>query len=237
MHRAGVDDPAEALAVAHRVQALPGPADGRTVRATRATARWSWTTRSATRSRLPRCDYFVERRRSPRGERRPMSDPVGSGHRHGVLDRGGSADHRAPAGLLRGDGRLSLPDGAPVQEGDLGRGDGDQPPQGSARAQPRQEDVRCGRGRERPGLPAASSVTRGSSRTASTRSTRPTRPTHRARSRSATWSDFHLGYTPFAVNYFDAYHVVEGGKVVDIWPILPRGPLHGGLLQALEAGR
>jgi len=48
--------------------------------------------------------------------------------------------------------------------------------------------------------------------------------------------DFHLGYTPFAVNYFDAYHVVEGGRVVDIWPILPRGPLHGGLLQVLEAG-
>ena len=48
---------------------------------------------------------------------------------------------------------------------------------------------------------------------------------------------FHLGYTPFAVNYFDAYHVVEGDKVVDIWPIMPRGPLHGGLLQALEAGR
>ena len=46
---------------------------------------------------------------------------------------------------------------------------------------------------------------------------------------------FHLGYTPFAVNYFDAYHVVEGGRVVDIWPIMPRGPLHGGLLQALEA--
>lgn len=49
--------------------------------------------------------------------------------------------------------------------------------------------------------------------------------------------DFHLGYTPFAVNYFDAYHVVEGGTVVDIWPVLPRGPLHGGLLQMLEAGR
>ncbi len=48
--------------------------------------------------------------------------------------------------------------------------------------------------------------------------------------------DFHLGYTPFAVNYFDAYHVVEDGTVVDIWPILPRGPLHGGLLQMLEAG-
>jgi D-serine deaminase-like pyridoxal phosphate-dependent protein len=49
--------------------------------------------------------------------------------------------------------------------------------------------------------------------------------------------DFHLGYTPFAVNYFDAYHVVEDGVVVDIWPILPRGPLHGGLLAELEASR
>ena len=48
--------------------------------------------------------------------------------------------------------------------------------------------------------------------------------------------DFHLGYTPFAVNYFDAYHVVEDGVVTDIWPIMPRGPLHGGLLPALEAG-
>jgi D-serine deaminase-like pyridoxal phosphate-dependent protein len=49
--------------------------------------------------------------------------------------------------------------------------------------------------------------------------------------------DFHLGYTPFAVNYFDAYHVVEDGTVVDIWPIMPRGPLHGGLLTMLEGGR
>ena len=49
--------------------------------------------------------------------------------------------------------------------------------------------------------------------------------------------DFHLGYTPFAVNYFDAYHVVEDGIVTDIWPIMPRGPLHGGLLPMLEAGR
>jgi hypothetical protein len=31
--------------------------------------------------------------------------------------------------------------------------------------------------------------------------------------------------------------VVEGAIVVDIWPILPRGPLHGGLLQALEAAQ
>jgi D-serine deaminase-like pyridoxal phosphate-dependent protein len=42
------------------------------------------------------------------------------------------------------------------------------------------------------------------------------------------------GYTPFAVSYFDVYHVVEGDKVVDIWPVLPRGPEHGGLLDAFK---
>jgi D-serine deaminase-like pyridoxal phosphate-dependent protein len=47
--------------------------------------------------------------------------------------------------------------------------------------------------------------------------------------------NFHLGYTPFAVNYFDAYFVVEGDVVVDIWPVMPRGPLDGGLLAMLEA--
>ena len=47
--------------------------------------------------------------------------------------------------------------------------------------------------------------------------------------------ELYPGYTPFAVSYFDAYHVVEGGKVVDIWPILPRGPEHGGLLKELKA--
>jgi D-serine deaminase-like pyridoxal phosphate-dependent protein len=49
--------------------------------------------------------------------------------------------------------------------------------------------------------------------------------------------DFHLGYTPFAVNYFDAYYVLEGGMVIDVWPIMPRGPQDGGLLAMLEAGR
>ena len=42
------------------------------------------------------------------------------------------------------------------------------------------------------------------------------------------------GYTPFAVNYFDVYHVVEKGKVIDIWPIIPRGPEHGGLMDELS---
>jgi D-serine deaminase-like pyridoxal phosphate-dependent protein len=35
------------------------------------------------------------------------------------------------------------------------------------------------------------------------------------------------GYCPTTVNLHDVYHVVEGGKVVDVWPILARGPGRG----------
>ncbi len=38
------------------------------------------------------------------------------------------------------------------------------------------------------------------------------------------------GYTPTTVNLYDAYHVVENGVVTDIWPIIPRGAGHCGLL-------
>jgi D-serine deaminase-like pyridoxal phosphate-dependent protein len=38
------------------------------------------------------------------------------------------------------------------------------------------------------------------------------------------------GYAPTTVNLYDAYHVVEEDVVVDIWPIVPRGPGHGGIL-------
>ena len=39
------------------------------------------------------------------------------------------------------------------------------------------------------------------------------------------------GYAPGTVNWYDAYHVVEDDQVVDIWPVIPRGPGHGGLLR------
>jgi len=38
------------------------------------------------------------------------------------------------------------------------------------------------------------------------------------------------GYAPTTVNLYDVYHVVEDGVVVDIWPIRPRGPGHGAIL-------
>ena len=37
------------------------------------------------------------------------------------------------------------------------------------------------------------------------------------------------GYSPTTVNWYDAYHVVRDEVVVDIWPIIPRGPGHHGL--------
>ncbi len=38
------------------------------------------------------------------------------------------------------------------------------------------------------------------------------------------------GYAPSTINLYDAYHVVNDGQVVDIWPIVPRGPGHHGLV-------
>jgi D-serine deaminase-like pyridoxal phosphate-dependent protein len=38
------------------------------------------------------------------------------------------------------------------------------------------------------------------------------------------------GYAPGTVNWYDAYHVVAGDRVVDVWPVIPRGPGHGGLI-------
>jgi len=38
------------------------------------------------------------------------------------------------------------------------------------------------------------------------------------------------GYAPGTVNWYDAFHVVQGDRVVDIWAVIPRGPGHGGLI-------
>ena len=43
-------------------------------------------------------------------------------------------------------------------------------------------------------------------------------------------------YTPFAIGYFEAYHVMENGQVSDIWPVMPRGPESRWLLDMLERG-
>jgi D-serine deaminase-like pyridoxal phosphate-dependent protein len=45
-----------------------------------------------------------------------------------------------------------------------------------------------------------------------------------------SWLRMIPGYAPATVNMYDAYHVVRGDEVVDIWPVFPRGPGHNGLL-------
>lgn len=45
-----------------------------------------------------------------------------------------------------------------------------------------------------------------------------------------SWVRMIPGYAPATVNMYDAYHVVRGDEVVDIWPVFPRGPGHNGLL-------
>jgi D-serine deaminase-like pyridoxal phosphate-dependent protein len=42
------------------------------------------------------------------------------------------------------------------------------------------------------------------------------------------------GYSPTTVNWYDAYHVVRDDVVVDIWPVIPRGPGHYGLTRAIR---
>jgi D-serine deaminase-like pyridoxal phosphate-dependent protein len=49
--------------------------------------------------------------------------------------------------------------------------------------------------------------------------------------------EIRCNYTPFAIGYFDAYHVIENGRVVDVWPVMPRGPESRWLLDMLERGQ
>lgn len=37
------------------------------------------------------------------------------------------------------------------------------------------------------------------------------------------------GYSPTTVNWYDAYHVIRDDIVIDVWPVIPRGPGHQGL--------
>ncbi len=46
-----------------------------------------------------------------------------------------------------------------------------------------------------------------------------------------TWLRMIPGYAPATVNMYDVYYVVDGDRVVDVWPVFPRGPGHNGLLE------
>jgi D-serine deaminase-like pyridoxal phosphate-dependent protein len=46
--------------------------------------------------------------------------------------------------------------------------------------------------------------------------------------------EIRCNYTPNAIGYFEAYHVIEDGRVTDVWPVMPRGPESRWLLDMLE---
>jgi len=46
-----------------------------------------------------------------------------------------------------------------------------------------------------------------------------------------SWLQLVPGYAPGTVNMYDNYYVVADDRVVDIWPVFPRGPGHNGLIE------
>ena len=69
-----------------------------------------------------------------------------------------------------------------------------------------------------------------SSTTGSTRSTASSSQTDRPPFAVGDAVELVPGYAPATVNWYDAFHVVEDDVVVDIWPVIPRGPGHHGLI-------
>ena len=209
MHRCGVDSPDEALAVARRVEQLPGlRLEG--IEGTRATASSSWTARSATRC-------------SGRPWTTSSAWPTTSranGIEVGVLSGGGTST----VFWTGMDPRMTE-----IQLGSYATND-----DYHALLEPDFKKATSAvvtvisRGKDRLVLnlgkktfgSAEVGANAGTTRHRGLRDLKP----YRFDEEHATYEadcrlplkvgdvvDFHLGYTPYAVNYFDAYHVVEDG--------------------------
>ena len=46
-----------------------------------------------------------------------------------------------------------------------------------------------------------------------------------------SWLRMVPGYAPATVNMYDCYYVVDDDRVIDVWPVFPRGPGHNGLIE------
>jgi D-serine deaminase-like pyridoxal phosphate-dependent protein len=46
-----------------------------------------------------------------------------------------------------------------------------------------------------------------------------------------SWLRMIPGYAPATVSMYDCYYVVADDRVVDVWPVFPRGPGHNGLIE------
>ena len=228
MHRCGVASAEEALPLARRIAAAPGP-------------------------RLPGADRLrgpllarVRRRQAPRHG--PRGDGPADRHRRAgspttglpcrIVSAAGTGTWEVtsrypgrdgdPAGLLRHHGRPPSRPRPALRLGDDGPRVGDQPT-------------------SRTGSSSTPAARRSARRTASSRA--GTSTSYRFDEEHSIFTvdgacplnvgdtvEILCNYTPFAIGYFEAYHVIEDGRVVDVWPVMPRGPESRWLLDMLEQG-
>ena len=117
MHRCGADSPEEALAVARAVDGLPGlRMDGLSGYEGHCSLEMDTDLRHEKQAAAMR--YFVEVADHLEANGIPCPILSAAGTATAFWTGANPRHHRAPAWLVRGDGRLSLPDGAALQEGD-----------------------------------------------------------------------------------------------------------------------
>ena len=221
MDRCGVDTAPDCLALARQVTDLPGL---RFEGITGYEGPLLADTRQRPAARTPaRGDDVLHRGRRPAGvKRHPLPDPLGRRDCHLEVDGGLSRPHRDPGRHVRGHGQLPRPDGARLsstrstiqatvisrQSGQVIVDAGNKSVADPADVTIVGHDLEVVRFDEEHGIFAAPG---GSPlRVGDTVALVP-------------------GYSPSTVNWYDAYHVVRDDVVVDVWPIIPRGPGHHGL--------
>ena len=227
MHRCGVASAEEALPLARRIADAPGlDFLGLTGYEGHCSLEFDVEKRHAMAREAMALLTGIASRLADEGLPCRIVSAAGTGHLGGHVPL--SRRDGDPAGLVRHDGRPPPRPRPALRVGDDGPRDGDQPASrtGSSstpaarRSAPRTASSRAGT----------------SSRTGSTRSTPSSTSTARARSTSGDTVEILCNYTPFAIGYFEAYHVIEDDRVVDVWPVMPRGPESRWLLDLLERG-
>ena len=220
MDRCGVDTADAAVALARRVAGLPGL---RFAGITGYEGHCSLTIDDTVRHERQHTAMTFFTGVAERLEADGLPCPIGSGrrHLHLAVDRGLSRHHRDPGRQLRGHGQLPRPDGArfehslTIQASVISRQSdrvivdaGNKSVAAPADVTMAGHDLKPVRFDEEHGVFAA-----------------PEGSALRVGDSVALVP----GYSPTTVNWYDAYHVVRDDTVVDIWPVLPRGPGHHGL--------
>ena len=223
MDRAGVDDGDAALALARHLMDLPNlRLDG-------------ITGYEGHCSLTPERDLRLEKQRAAMAlftgvadrliaRRHPREGPLGRRNWYVGMDGFPSKADGSPGRYLCGHGHVPRPHVAGV------RALADCPGHGHQPSQHGHVIVDAGNKSMGAGGPRHDRRLSRTSRSASTRSTASSTPRTTRPCKVGDSVALVPGYSPGTVNWYDAYHVVKDDLVVDIWPVVPRGPGHNGLL-------